>query len=157
MSGKMSYISEPIDGPSRKYKGFISEHTAEYVLIPALTRILSKEFECIIPIYFWASMEGSTMGHECGLGREVRVIAVFPRRPKIKELNSNEIVVKFNQEIFLKAHHARDLRIPVIAGVPICTSVGALGSVSNCAWFQLGGKSDSHSDEYWMIQLNRDE
>ena len=44
-----------------KYSSFISEHTAEYVLIPQLTDILKQKFEVVIPIYPWMTREGNNL------------------------------------------------------------------------------------------------
>ena len=61
---------------------FMSEHTVEYALVPKMIGILAPQFPRVIPIYFWATREGSRISRLCDVSGKVRVIAVFPRRPQ---------------------------------------------------------------------------
>jgi len=113
------------------------EHTAEYALIPNLIAILSQRFQKIVPIYFWTRREGSSMARLSAAGTKVRIIAVFARRPKVLTPNDDEIFVKFNQHLFEITSNAAKVSIPVLAGVPLVTSLMDFGLHTNCAWFHL--------------------
>ncbi len=76
---------------SGKAISFISEHTAEFILVPKLVNILSKTFSDIIPIYLWLTREGSNMAKSCTKDVKFQIISVFPRRPKVTEQCQNEI------------------------------------------------------------------
>lgn len=116
---------------------FISEHTAEYVLVPTLARILSPVFSRAVPLYFWLNREGNTIAQRCMSGQSVRLIAVYPRRPKIEDPGQNHILVKVNAKLFEFARRAASLGIPVFAGVPLASSLTDLTLDLQCTWVRL--------------------
>lgn len=65
--------------------GFMSERTAEYVLVPDIMHRLRQEFSSIVPFYYWASREGSVKVAHSYSGH-VRVVAAYARRPKIDQV-----------------------------------------------------------------------
>jgi hypothetical protein len=122
---------------------FIGEHTAEYFIVPSMIEILSIRFDKVIPFYYWSDREGSTLGHECGVEMEVLLIAAFPRRPKVKYPNQEEITVKFNKLLFEAAGVGKQLGVPVFAGVPVVSSFLHLVRGTKVAWFKLSGSDNS--------------
>lgn len=130
----------------RSKVSFMSEHTAEYILVPNLINSLNPFFSNIFPFYFWQRREGNAMSRWCGEGKFVRIVIVFPRRPKINLPEQNELLVKFNYCLFDVAHIAKQIDIPVFAGVPLVSSLFKLNSNIDCAWFHFN-TSDSQSDD----------
>lgn len=114
---------------------FISEHSAEYVLVPNMARILSTQFEKVIPIYFWATREGNSMSKSCAENRSIYLLAMFPRRPKIFEPGASQIRVKFNSVLFSAALRAQEFGVPVFAGVPLTNSILNFDLETQCLWF----------------------
>lgn len=66
-----------------KATSFMSEHTAEYALVPDLVAHLGKHFSNIVPVYFWTTREGAHVGRESIGKHTVRVVAAFARRSKV--------------------------------------------------------------------------
>ncbi len=118
-------------------KSFISEHSAEYILVPKLVSILEQHFSKVIPIYFWTTREGSLIARACQPPQNVKIIRVFARRPKINIPNQKSIEVKFNQSLFAHTEFVTSLGIPTFAGVPLASSILDLSSNTECAWFEL--------------------
>lgn len=131
-------------------KSFISEHSAEYVLVPKLIGILEKQFTKVIPIYFWTTREGSIISRACKPFYKVRIIRVFARRPKVNFPNQETIEVKFNESLFERVDVATSMGIPTFAGVPLISSILDLSLNNNCAWFKL---NKHNSDVIYELSL----
>jgi hypothetical protein len=116
---------------------FISEHSVEFVLVPQFAEILSKEYPSIIPIYFWSSREGGKISRNCFAQNLLRIVALFPRRPKILLQRSSTIFVKFNDILFKRARKLEEMGIPVFAGVPLIASLDELSLNNKCSWFKI--------------------
>lgn len=114
--------------------GFISEHTAEFVIVPDLVHRLRTAYPSVVPIYYWSTREGSRVSLETSA--DVRVVALFPRRPKVSTPNQDDVLVKFNASLFDYATNAADVGIPVLAGVPLVSSLPALVECAT-AWFHI--------------------
>lgn len=130
--------------PRSKPIAFICERTVEYVLIGRLARVLSQNYTAIFPFHFSAGREGSAVSE---LDESLKVVAVFPRRPKILTSGSQEVYVKFNRILFDVAGKARRFGIPVFAGVPLISSLGSLADDPDCAWFLIQSRSSSSSSD----------
>jgi len=118
-------------------KSFISEHSAEYILVPKLVDMMEHYFSKVIPVYFWSTREGSAIARACRPLEKVRIIRVFARRPKINVPNQESIEVKFNQSLFENTDLTTSLGIPTFAGVPLASSILDLSFNTECAWFEL--------------------
>lgn len=116
--------------------GFCSEHTAEYVLAPRFVGLFAARGLQAVPLFFWLTREGSATGRCSAPDRNVRVVAVFARRPKLSG-RGDAIEIKFNDELFEYAAAARDVGIPVFAGAPVATSVFDLTEQCALAWFSI--------------------
>lgn len=132
-------------------KSFISEHSAEYILVPKLVSLLEKHFSKVIPIYFWITREGSLIARACQPSQSVRIIRVFARRPKINIPNQKSIEVKFNESLFEHTEFVMSLGIPTFAGVPLASSILDLSSNTKCAWFEL---TEPEEDIIYELSLN---
>jgi hypothetical protein len=130
---------------------FLSEHTAEYVLVPSIVSILSRQFTKVIPLYFWSTREGSKVSRGCDLSQPMRLINVFARRPKVETPHQPTMEVKFNSTLFDAASHSIDAGIPVFAGVPLVSSLMKFNLDTHCAWFSISG-ADS-PDVYYQLTL----
>jgi hypothetical protein len=116
---------------------FISEHTAEFLLVPQFIHALENRFSEIIPIYFWRTREGSNIAKASFRFRSVKLVAMYPRRPKIASIREEIFEIKFNQILFTRCQHLVGLGIPVFAGVPNAFSIEQLTSQCPCIWFQI--------------------
>ena len=65
-------------------KSFISEHTAEYILIPKLKNILQRRFCIVTPIFPWATREGSNLSNQIHKSDRIRVVGLFPATSQVK-------------------------------------------------------------------------
>lgn len=132
-------------------KAFISEHSAEYILIPKLVAAMAQHFSKVIPIYFLSNREGSIISRRCDSHQSVRILSIFARRPKIETPNQSNIEVKFNESLFDIAQLSAPLGIPTFAGVPLVSSIMDFGFDAPCALFELSGFS---GDVHYTISLD---
>jgi hypothetical protein len=129
-----------------KHTSFMSEHTAEYILVPDLVRRLTPHFRCVIPMFFWSTREGNKVAARGMENTTVRLLSVFPRRPKISLAQPDQITVKINEELLAYSRAGREIGVPVIAGVPLVSSFKGLRPDSPCCWFDLGPLSSANND-----------
>jgi hypothetical protein len=127
--------------PRTEPTSFICEHTAEYVLVPRVCEALRGRFDCVTPIFYWATREGSSRAQLCGPIRAIRVISIFARRPKLLDGQPNTIVVRLNEELLERASVSEGYGIPVYAGVPVSRTFAELGKEPKCIWLRLNGNS----------------
>lgn len=133
------------DPPAPRRRGkptaFASEHTLEYALLFDLVRILSPLEFRIVPFFFWASREGSPKGRGSFPDSTLRLLAVFPRRPKVQA--GNPLVhVKFNAEVQEDAERLSRAGIPVVCGAPRGRSLEDCYLGCACAWFSIAHATD---------------
>lgn len=129
-----------------KATSFISEHTAEFVLIPILKKILQKEFEFVTPIFPWMTREGSNISKSLHQNDKFKILGLYPRRPKIALLDKENIHIKINDQIILGARSGFTLGIPIIAGCPLAKDFWELGNIPNCLWIRLNFKSNKNKE-----------
>ena len=128
----------------KKATSFISEHTAEFALIPILKRILQKEFEFVIPIYPWMTREGGNISKSLHQNDKFKILGLYPRRPKIALLDKENIYLKINEQVIYSARSGLILGIPIIAGCPLARDFWELGKTPNCLWIRLNFKSNEN-------------
>lgn len=121
----------------KKATSFISEHTAEFVLVPILKRILKKEFEFVTPIFPWMTREGSNISALIHKDDKFKIVGLYPRRPKIHLQTKNTIFVKLNSEIICGAKFGKENGLPIIAGCPLSQNLWELGQTQKCMWIKL--------------------
>lgn len=133
---------------------FMSEHTAEYALVPDLITKLADRCSTIVPVYFWGRREGSRAGRESVCRSPVRVVAAFARRPKVARPGSDSILVKFNNVLFAAAHAGAEVGVPVFAGVPLVTDLVFYSIGVRCSWFHVTSASKWSGDQELRLALN---
>ncbi len=125
---------------------FMSEHTVEYALVNSIVKHLSPEFPVIVPMYPWLTREGNSLAKECFRDRRVRLVSVYPRRPKVSNPGDTNILVKFNSFILRKSFVARSVGMPVFAGVPLISDLVSYRIDAYCLWFSLYGDERDNRD-----------
>lgn len=137
-------------------KGFISEHTAEYALVPELLTILRSRYSLVIPIYYLATREGTAASVQGLEGCPVRLLTVFPRRPKVSPRDPTRIWMKLNAQILSYAKRSWQDRLPVIAGMPLARALRDLRSECECAWIDISCIDEGAADDTFPIPALRD-
>lgn len=132
---------------------YISEHSAEYALVPNLAAILSKKYSAVVPIYFWATREGGSLAEACVGPHRVRLVAAYARRPKVESPGSKLLRMKINAPLFRSAELGRNLGVPVLAGVPLATELLRFCVTTPCAWFLLNDRFNMGADV--IVTLDR--
>lgn len=130
---------------------FFSERTAEYSILPTVVTYLRQRFGVAAPMYFWATREGNTVANEVHVGRRMRVLVVFARRPKISK--GAMLLGKLNAELFEFARRAEQYGLPCFAGFPVVRSVLELGADFRTHWFPLIG--EEQDDLYFQVDLSQ--
>jgi hypothetical protein len=135
-------------------KGFFSEHSAEYVLVPILKNILHEEYNFVTPIYPSLSKEGSNLARKIHKDEKFKVVGLYPRRPKLVFPDDSITTIKLNHEILRAAEHGEKIGVPMIAGCPLVKNFWELGKNPECCWIKLGkGIKD---DTEIKIEKNQD-
>lgn len=73
-------------------------------------------------------------------GKDLRILALYPRRPKIAQLGDSDIQMKLNELLellFDRCKYFLSLGIPVVAGVPLCSSLEDFHTNTPCMWFEV--------------------
>lgn len=107
---------------------FISEHSIEYLIVPKIWDLLKQKFGKIVPIYFWVAREGNSLSKEIHKGQILKVLSVFPRRPKIERSDLNQVYGKINDTIIKYSKEAKSLGIPSIFCFPIISSLNDIAN-----------------------------
>jgi hypothetical protein len=134
----------------------MSEHTAEYALVPDLVAHLGKHFPIIVPVYFWATREGARVGRESISNHTIRVVAAFARRPKVVRPGDERILVKVNEQLFAAARAGAEVGIPVLAGVPLVNNLVDFSIGVSCSWFHISSTSQPTADREFLLALSEE-
>ncbi len=113
---------------------FISEHTAEYYLVPRFQTLLGIGFAHALPFYFWSTREGNLTSRAQDAADRFLLCALFPRRPKI---DGAEILMTVNEEVLAMSAALSDRGIPSFLGIPLVHSIFELASDFECLWFSF--------------------
>lgn len=92
-----------------EYKSFISEHSSEYVLVPKLKRLLEQNNKYVVPIFPWSTREGNNYSINLHNNAEIRLISLFPRRPKYHKNFPNNVYFKINYELIDYVNTCKDV------------------------------------------------
>lgn len=120
-----------------KPKSFVNERSVEYILASNLADELSAEYGTVVPIFFWKTREGSKAAAEGMIGRGVRLLTVFARRPKIFHPDDLAVIMKVNRMLFRAADASYEVGSPVFVGIPLASSLLQLTMQAHCLWFRL--------------------
>ena len=126
-----------------EYSSFICEHTAEYILVPKLTKILKLKYDIVIPIFPWLTREGNNLSKQIHGQDKFKIVGFYPRRPKINH-KDNKIIIKINNEFIEGAEEALKMKIPMLAGCPLAKSFWELDDNTKCIWIKLNDKTKHH-------------
>ena len=119
---------------------FISEHSAEFVLVPSMKALLAKKFSIVVPIFPWLSREFGNQAKRTHGFSEFYVLALFPRRPKISD--EGDVLVTINSELSAYKEIALKWGITALAGCPNATILRALATCDECAWIDIDSSYD---------------
>ena len=133
--------------------GFMSEHTAEYALVSNIIVQLADRYPRIIPMYFWSTREGTHAAEESMRLSRVRIIAAFARRPKVFSSDKSSILVKINSQLLVSATLGSNSGIPVLAGVPLVTSLFDYSIETPCNWFNILPNSPNKENFEFCIPI----
>lgn len=120
-----------------KLSSFISEHSIELILIPAIINILKLNYCKVTPLYYWSSREGGSIATKSFNNKELKIIALFPRRPKINNPKDSKIYIKLNQVLYDRSSFFNQNGILTIAGLPLCKSLDCFHTDTKLVWFEL--------------------
>lgn len=124
---------------------YISEHSAEYYLVPVLKKILQEQYSHVAPVFPWISREFSKISRHLHKDDQFHLLVMFPRRPKLNGLNSGEIYVTINWELEAFNKAGKEKGVPVIAGCPRAVDIWDLSNCQSYAWLDL---SQNNYHEY---------
>lgn len=113
---------------------FLSEKTVEFMLIPERKSILSSVCSSLVPITFWKSREGSGISCAVRENEQIRLLALFTRRPKLKKIDE-KLTEKINHELYKFGNEAAALGIPAIAGFTVVRTIFSLYETPTSHWF----------------------
>jgi len=113
---------------------FMSEHTAEFYLVPRLCDILRTRFSHVLPFFFWSTREGNSTAARTDMPDGFNVCALFARRPKIA---GEQLAMTINREVHQTASALSMIDIPTFAGVPLVRSLWDMRHTNEIAWFHL--------------------
>ena len=116
---------------------YISEHSAEFYLVPSLKADLEKHFKYVAPLFPWINRETSKISKALHDGDCFRLLTMFPRRPKVDEKDHKRVFVTINRELLRFKEFAEEYGVPVIAGCPIATSFWELSQCSIYVWMDI--------------------
>lgn len=116
---------------------YISEHSAEYYLVPALKNILQEQYSHIAPVFPWISREFSNISKYLHKEDRFHVLVMFPRRPKINPPDDCEVYITINEELDTFNKAGKEKGVPVIAGCPRAVNIWDLSNCNNYAWVNL--------------------
>lgn len=133
---------------------FMSEHTAEYVLVNNIVGRLSPTFPNIIPLFFWMTREGNNTAIASMHGLHLRLVVCFARRPKVDWAAPNCLLMKINSELIDYRKACAPHNIPVLAGVPMIKSLSSLRLHSTCNWFDLASFDSVRREVYVEVDSN---
>ena len=125
---------------------FISEHSLEYVVVPRICEILSASYKRIVPIYYWATREGNIVSRQLHSNMKLKILSVFPRRPKLDVIDSDVLYGKINQSVMEFAKAAKSCGIPTIFCLPLVKSLLDISSDCRCLYLNVSkhGGGDIH-------------
>jgi hypothetical protein len=127
---------------------FLNEKTVEYILVPQLVSVLQAKYESVIPFHFWANREGGSRTSHMMIDGKFKLIVLYARRPKVYDINDDNISVKINTVLFERSKYFKSYDVSLIAGVPLISNFSKIRLTSKCAWFQIG---DQGYDEVFLI------
>lgn len=133
---------------------FISEHTAEFALVPEFARIAATRYRRVTPVFFWRTREGTSAASRPSARAQmgIRVVAVFARRPKVLVSGQDFITMKINSQLLRDAGFWGARGMPTFAGVPRASSLDDMCVGVECSWFYLRDVGPA-ADEFVSLRV----
>lgn len=123
---------------------YVCERTVEYALIPILSQILQVEYKNVAPVFPWITRETSNISKAVHRGDQFKIITLFARRPKIRQLDTSKISFTINDGLNIFQALASAYGIPVICGIPLASNVWDLSSNVDVNWYALDSQTSSN-------------
>lgn len=111
---------------------FMSEHTAEFYLVPRFRALLNSRYSHALPFFYWKTREGGNLSHRDDFPALVTACAMFPRRPKV---HGEQIAMTVNSEVYLISKYLLEAGIPTFLGFPRVSSLSEFAADFECIWF----------------------
>jgi hypothetical protein len=92
---------------------------------------------------------------ECDRGDQIRILALFARRPKMEMAGSGTVHMKVNVALQRWALSLQSHGIPVICGVPLVSSILEFSVSSPCVWFSIIASDSDLEDIH--IEIDKEE
>lgn len=118
----------------------MSEHSVEYCLVPRMLSILKQKYQDVTPIFPAMMREFGKKSYE-NQNAEFRVLALFPRRPKIQKDFSFGLYVTISQELLDFEAFMRKEGMATIAGCPMAWTIWDLSREPNISWLDISHDS----------------
>lgn len=122
----------------------MSEHSVEYCLVPRMLAILKQSYQDVTPVFPAMMREFGKKSYE-NQNAVFRVLALFPRRPKIKKDSLSGIYVTISPELYSFESFMKARGMPTIAGCPMVRTIWDLSCDPEIAWIDI---SHDSLDEY---------
>lgn len=119
----------------KRISSFICERTSEYYISNAFIQAAVRLNLRPAPLFFWASREGASRSIERNSQLNMKVAAVYARRPKLPNASS-DLYIKINWDLLNFAEAAARLKLYCFASTPVARSFDELYH-SSCAWLDL--------------------
>jgi len=132
----------------------MNEQTATYAIIPVLQKLLQNTYSQVIPINFWSTREGSGKAIESLSGQAVKVLAVYPRRPKTAASSPGCVFIKINQRLYDHSAKLSEVGIPVLAAAPLVEGLHDLNNEAKCGFFFV---EPEHTEQILQVGLDNDQ
>lgn len=116
---------------------FMSERSAELILVPQLITLIKDTYPTITPLFYWRSREGNKMSQQSFQDQSIKVLILYARRPKVEYIGSGQIEIKLNELLFRRTELYATAGMPVIAGCPIADKLENLQMGVPCIWLKL--------------------
>ena len=123
---------------------FISEHSAEFSLVPHLKMELEKHFDYVAPIFPWLNRETSKISNQTHINDRFKVLTLFPRRPKLDHNDNRKIFMTINADLSIFKEFASKFNVPVIAGCPPATNFWELSKCTKHVWIEINNETISN-------------
>lgn len=122
----------------------MSEHSVEYCLIPRMLTILEKCYKNVTPIFPAMMREFGKKSYE-HQNSYFRVLALFPRRPKIKNYDQSGVYVTISHELLAFESFMSGVGITTIAGCPMARTIWDLSACPKIFWIDIAhGSMDKY-------------
>jgi hypothetical protein len=130
---------------------FYSERTAEYILIPKFSQVLTP-LGSVIPIFFSGNREDTRVAFESLCTDRFHLVAFFARRPKIDSARSRSIEGKINKALFRVGRCAQELGISTFSGISLTNNIFEQEK-AEALWFDISGL-DHEEDIRFLCEVN---